>query len=59
MGVFVETVIIAAVVSLGIIAVGKGIAKGLAISRRPSHHLATQTGTSPVRPEAQVPPQRH
>jgi len=54
----IEIVIIAAVVSLAIIAVSKAIITGLAISRRPSHHLATQTGTSPVPPEAQVPPPR-
>jgi len=47
---------IAGVVSVGVIAVGKAIITGLAISRRPSHHLAQQTGTSPVSPEADIPP---
>jgi len=46
----------AGVVSLAIIVVAKAIITGFAISRRPSHHLAEQTGTSPVPPEAQVPP---
>ena len=48
--------IIAGVVSIGIIAVGKAIITGLAISRRPSHHLAKETGTAPVPPAAQIPP---
>lgn len=52
---FIETVIIAAVVSVGIIAVGRAIIRGLSISRRPSHQLAEQTGTTPVPPEAQIP----
>jgi hypothetical protein len=29
---------------------------GITISRRASHHLAQQTGTSPVPPQAQIPP---
>ena len=51
------SLICAGTVSLGIIVFGKGIINGLAIGRRPSHHLATETGTKPVPPEAQVPPQ--
>jgi hypothetical protein len=50
-----EIVLIAAVVALGLIAVGKAIMTGFAISWRPSHHLAGQTGTSPVPLEAQIP----
>ena len=45
----------AGVVSVGIIAVAKAIVTGLAMSRRPSHHLAEQTGVKPVPPEAQIP----
>ncbi len=59
MAIQVEILIIAAVVSLGIIVVGKAIVTGLAISRRRSHHLATHTGVSPVPPEAQLPPPNH
>jgi hypothetical protein len=56
MAIEIEILIIAAVTALGIIAVGKAVISGLAISRRRSHHLATDTGTSPVPPEAQLPP---
>jgi hypothetical protein len=47
--------LIAGVVSIGVIAVGKAIVTGLAISRRPSHHLAQQSGTSPASKEAEHP----
>ena len=53
---WIEMLLIAGVVSIGLMAIGKAIASGLAISRRPSHHLAQQTGTLPVPPEAEVPP---
>jgi hypothetical protein len=56
MATFIETVIIAAVVSLGIIVGGKAIIRGFAISRRPSHHTATQTGASPVPPTVDIRP---
>jgi hypothetical protein len=52
---FIETVIIAAVVSVGIIAVGRAIIRGLSISHRPSHHLVKQIGTTPAPPGAQIP----
>jgi hypothetical protein len=55
-GVFIETVIISALASVGIIAVSRAIIRGLAISRRRSHHLAEQSGALPVPPEAQNPP---
>jgi len=55
-GIFVETVIIAALAAVAIIAVSKAIIGGLTISRRPSHHLAEQSGVTPVPPEADVPP---
>jgi len=48
--------IIAGVVSIGLIAVGKAMVTGFSISRRRSHHAAQQTGTSPVPPTAQIPP---
>jgi hypothetical protein len=54
--VLIETLIIAAVVSLGIIVAGKAIATARAISRRRSHHLATHTGVSPVPPAVDVRP---
>ena len=47
--------VIAGVVALGIIAVGKAVVTGLRMSHRPSHHLAEQTGTKPVPPDADVP----
>ena len=46
----------AGIVAVGIIVAAKAMITGLAMSRRPSHHLAEQTGTKPVSPEAQVPP---
>jgi hypothetical protein len=54
-----EIILIAAIGAVGLIAIGKAIMTGLAISRRASHHLAEQTGTSPVPPEAQIPPSNH
>jgi len=52
----IEILIIAAVVALGIFVVGKAIITGHVISRRPSHHLATQTGASPVPPAVDIRP---
>jgi hypothetical protein len=57
MAIQIEIWLIAAVVAIALIVVDKAIITGLAISRQASHHLATQTGTSPVPPEAQIPPQ--
>ena len=48
--------VVSVVVAVGVIAVVRAIVTGLAISRRPSHHLAQQTGTSPVPPEIELPP---
>jgi len=48
--------LLAGVVSIGVITVGKAIITGLAISRRQSHHLAQQSGISPPSKEAEVPP---
>jgi len=56
MAIQIEIVLIAGVVAIALIVLGRGIVTGLAISRRRSHHLAQQTGTSPVPPEAQIPP---
>jgi hypothetical protein len=56
MAIQVEIVIIAALVSLAIIIAGKAIITGRAISRRPSHHLATRAGASPVPPEVDLRP---
>jgi len=47
--------VIAGVVAMGIIVVGRAVMTGLRISRRRSQHLAEQTGTKPVPPEAQLP----
>ena len=55
MAIQIEILIIAAIGAIAIIAVGRAIMRGLAISRRPSHHLATQTGTTPPPPEVNVP----
>jgi hypothetical protein len=56
MAIQLEIILIAGMVAIGLIMLWKAIVTGLAISRRPSHHLAEQTGTKPVPPEAQVPP---
>jgi hypothetical protein len=55
----IEIVLIAGVVAIGLMALGRAILTGLAMSRRPPHHLAQQTGTSPVPPDAQIPPSNH
>jgi hypothetical protein len=46
---------VSVVVSVGLIAVVRGIVTELAISRRQRHHLAQQTGMSPM-PEVELPP---
>jgi hypothetical protein len=56
MATFSETVIIAAVVSLGIIVGGGAIIRGFLISRRPNHHLATRSGASAVPPTVDIRP---
>jgi len=48
--------LLAGVVFVGVITVGKAIITGLAISRRSSHHLAQQSGTLPRSKEAELPP---
>jgi hypothetical protein len=48
--------LLAGIVSIGVIAVGKAIITGLVISRRPSHHLAEQSGTSTASKQAEIPP---
>jgi hypothetical protein len=48
--------VVSVVVLVGVIPVVRAIVTGLAISRRPSHHLARQTGTTPVPPEIEIPP---
>jgi len=48
--------LIAGGVSIGVIAVCKAIITGLVISRRQSHHLAQQSGTSPASKQAELPP---
>jgi hypothetical protein len=59
MAIQIEIVLIAGVVAIGLITLGRAIVTGLAMSHRPSHHLAQQTGTSPVPPQAQIPPSNH
>jgi hypothetical protein len=56
MAVFIETVMIAALVAMGIIVGGAAIIRGFVSSRRPSHHTATQTGASPVPPTVDMRP---
>ena len=48
--------LIAGIVFIGVIAVCKAIITGLVISRRQSHHLAQQSGTSPASKQAVLPP---
>jgi hypothetical protein len=52
----IEIVLIAGIVAIGLIVLSRAIGAGLAISRRRSHHLAEQTGTSPVSPAVDVRP---
>jgi hypothetical protein len=56
MAIQIEIVLIAGVVAIGLIVLGRGIITGLTISRRPSHHLAEQTGASPVPPAVDIRP---
>jgi len=56
MAIQLEIVLIATVVAIGLIVLGKAIATGIAISRRPAHHLAEQTGSSPVPPAVDLRP---
>jgi hypothetical protein len=55
MAIQIEIVLIAGVVAIAFIVLGRAIMTGLAMSRRASHHLAEQTGTKRVPLEAQVP----
>jgi hypothetical protein len=59
MAIQIEIVLIAGVVAIGLIVLGRAIATGCAISRRSSHHLARETGVSPMPPAAQIPPSNH
>jgi hypothetical protein len=52
---FIETVVIAGVVAIGLVAVARALIRGFAISRRPPYDAGKPTGTSPMSPEAQVP----
>jgi hypothetical protein len=56
MGIQIEIVLIAAMVAIGLIVLGRAIATGVRISRRRAHHLAEQTGSSPVPPAVDVRP---
>jgi hypothetical protein len=56
MAIEIEIVLIAGVVAIGLIVLGRAIITGLAISRRRSNHLAQQTGASPVPPAIDVRP---
>jgi len=56
MAIQLEIVLIATVVAIGLIVLGKAIVTGIAISRRPAHHLAEQTGSSPVPPAVDLRP---
>ena len=50
MAIQIEIVLIAGIVALALIVVGRAIVTGFRISRRPSHHLAKQTGVPPPPP---------
>lgn len=56
MAIQLEIILIAGVVAIGLIVLGKAIMTGVAVSRRPSNHLATRTGASPVPPAVDVRP---
>jgi hypothetical protein len=56
MAIQIEIVLIAGVVAIGLIVLGRAIVTGITISRRPSHYLAQQTGALPVPPEVETPP---
>jgi hypothetical protein len=48
--------LIAGVVSVGVIAVVRAIVTGLSIARRPPQDSGQQSSTSTIPPEAQIPP---
>jgi hypothetical protein len=56
MAVQLEIILIAGVVAVGLIVLGEAIMTGFTMSRRPSHHLAEQTGSSPVPPAVDIRP---
>jgi hypothetical protein len=56
MAIQIEIVLIAGVVAIGLMVLGRAIATGLTVSKRPAHHLAEQTGSSPVPPTVDVRP---
>ena len=56
MAIEIEIVLIAGVVAVGLIVLGRAIGTGLAIARRRSHHLAQQTGALPVPPAVDIRP---
>jgi len=56
MAIQLEIILIAGVIAVGLIVLGKAIMTGFTMSRRPSHHLAEQTGSSPVPPAVDIRP---
>ena len=56
MAIQIEIVLIAGVVAIALIVLGRAIVTGITISRRRAHHLAKQTGALPVPPEVELPP---
>jgi hypothetical protein len=56
MAIQIEIVLIAGVVAVGLIVLGKAIVTGFTVSKRPTHHLAEQTGSSPVPSAVDVQP---
>jgi hypothetical protein len=56
MAVQLEIILIAGAVALGLIVLYRAFKTGFAMSRRPSHHLAEQTGVSPVRSAVDIRP---
>ena len=56
MAIEVEIVLIAGVVAIGLIVLGKTIILAMTMSRRRAHHLAQQTGNLPVRSGVDIRP---
>jgi len=56
MAIEIEIVLIAGVVAIGLIVLGRAIVTAITIFRRPSHHLAERTGAKPVPPAVDIRP---
>jgi hypothetical protein len=54
MAIQLEIILIAGLVAGALIILGKQIRTGIAMSRRPPHHLAEKMGSSPAPPEVDL-----